>query len=143
MIFVERFLSMTSVNIKYLNGYSFIMESSGDQREFKIKCNDIIMKGLSSFLGPFSNQTEKIINSQPILFTLIMLYQGVFSGNAIAIPQNLRFLFESKLFRFISLMLIAFSASKDIEYSLLSTVIFLGVMYAIKTPDERRDTGFI
>lgn len=101
------------------------------------------MKGLSSFLGPFSNQTEKIINSQPILFTLIMLYQGVFSGNAIAIPQNLRFLFESKLFRFISLMLIAFSASKDIEYSLLSTVIFLGVMYAIKTPDERRDTGFI
>jgi hypothetical protein len=101
------------------------------------------MKSLSSFLGPLSNTTEKTIKSQPIIFTLIILYQGLFSGNAIKIPQKLRTLFNNKIFRFLSLMLIAFSATKDIEYALLSTVIFLGVMYAIKTPEERETQGFI
>lgn len=101
------------------------------------------MKKLSSFLGPLSNQTEKTIRSQPILFTLIILYQGLFSGNAIKIPENLRILFNSKIFKFVSLMAIAFSATQDIEYALISTMIFLVVMYAIKTPDERKTQGFI
>ena len=101
------------------------------------------MKSLSRFLAPLSNQTEKTIKSQPILFTLIILYQGLFSGNAIRIPENLRTLFNNKVFRFVSLMLIAFSATKDIEYALISTMIFLAVMYAIKTPEERKTQGFI
>lgn len=101
------------------------------------------MKKLSSFLGPLSNQTEKTIRSQPILFTLIILYQGLFSGNAIKIPENLRILFNSKIFRFVSLMAIAFSATQDIEYALISTMVFLTIMYAIKTPDERKTQGFI
>ena len=101
------------------------------------------MKKLSSFLGPLSNQTEKTIRSQPILFTLIILYQGLFSGNAIKIPQNLRTLFNSKIFKFVSLMAIAFSATQDIQYALISTMIFLVVMYAVKTPEERKTQGFI
>ena len=101
------------------------------------------MKSLSSFLGPLSNQTEKTIRSQPILFTLIILYQGLFSGNAIKIPKNLRTLFDNKVFRFVSLMAIAFSATQDIEYALISSMIFLVVMYAIKTPEERKTQGFI
>jgi hypothetical protein len=101
------------------------------------------MKKLSSFLGPLSNQTEKTIKSQPILFTLIILYQGLFSGNAIKIPENLRILFNSKIFRFVSLMAIAFSATQDIEYALISTMVFLTIMYAIKTPEERKTQGFI
>jgi len=40
-------------------------------------------------------------------------------------------------------MLIAFSATKDIEYALISTIIFLVVMYAVKTPEERKTHGFI
>jgi hypothetical protein len=101
------------------------------------------MKNLSSFLGPLSNQTEKTIRSHPILFTLIILYQGLFSGNAIKIPKNLRILFNSKIFRFVSLMAIAFSATQDIEYALISTMVFLTIMYAIKTPEERKTQGFI
>jgi hypothetical protein len=101
------------------------------------------MNKLSSFLGPLSNQTEKTIKSQPILFTLIILYQGLFSGNAIKIPENLRALFNNKIFKFASLMAIAFSATQDIEYALISTMIFLVVMYAIKTPEERKTQGFI
>jgi len=101
------------------------------------------MKMLSSFLGPLSNQTEKSIMSQPILFTLIILYQGLFSGNAIRIPENLRILFNNKIFKFISLMAIAFSATRDIEYALISTTLFLMVIYLIKTPEERKTQGFI
>ena len=101
------------------------------------------MKKLSSFLGPMSNQTEKTIKSQPILFTLIILYQGLFSGNAIKIPENLRAFFNNKVFRFASLMAIAFSATQDIEYALISTMVFLTIMYIIKTPEERKTQGFI
>lgn len=101
------------------------------------------MQKLSSFLGPLSNKTEKAIKAQPIIFTLIILYQGLFSGNAIKIPNNLKKAFNSQTFRFISLMLIAFSATQDIEYALISTVIFLSVMYALKTPEERIQTGLI
>ena len=101
------------------------------------------MPKLNSFLGPVSTPTEKIIKAQPIVFTLIILYQGLCSGNAIKIPQNLKTLFNSKTFRFLSLMLIAFSATQDIEYALISTTIFLSVMYAIKTPEERKETGLI
>ena len=101
------------------------------------------MPKLNSFLGPVSTPTEKIIKAQPIIFTLIILYQGLFSGNAIKIPKNLKTLFNSKTFRFLSLMLIAFSATQDIEYALISTTIFLSVMYAIKTPEERKETGLI
>jgi len=71
------------------------------------------------------------------------MYQGLFSGNAIRIPERLRVLFENKIFRFMSLMLIAFTATKDIEYALFSTLIFLSIMYALKTPEERRETGLI
>ena len=98
---------------------------------------------LSGFLAPLSNQTEKTIMSQPILFTLIILYQGLFSGNAIRIPENLRILFNNKIFKFISLMAIAFSATRDIEYALISTTLFLMVIYLIKTPEERKTQGFI
>lgn len=101
------------------------------------------MPKVSNFLGPVSNPTEALIKAQPILFTLIILYQGLFSGNAIKIPKNLKTLFNSKIFRFISIMLIAFSATQDIEYALISTVIFIGAMYAIKTPEEREESGLI
>jgi len=101
------------------------------------------MPKLSNFLGPVSRSTEAAIKAQPIVFTLIILYQGLFSGNAIKIPKNLKTAFNSQTFRFISLMLIAFSATQDIEYALISTVIFLAVMYAIKTPEERKESGLI
>jgi hypothetical protein len=101
------------------------------------------MPKLNSFLGPLSTPTEAVIKAQPILFTLIILYQGLFSGNAIKIPKNLKTAFNSKTFRFFSLMLIAFSATQDVEYALISTVIFISVMYALKTPEERKESGLI
>lgn len=101
------------------------------------------MSKIANAFKPITGPAELLIQSQPLVFSLIILYQGLFSGNAIQIPERLKKLFENKTFRFISLMLIAFSATKDIEYALLSTVIFVSVIYAFKTPDERRKTGLI
>ena len=77
-------------------------------------------KLLSNFLGPVSRPTEAFIKTQPVVYTLIILYQGVFSGNAIKIPKRLETLFNSKAFRFVSLTLIALTATRDIEYALVS-----------------------
>jgi hypothetical protein len=43
----------------------------------------------------------------------------------------------------LSILLIAFSATQDIEYALLSTLIFISILYALKTPEERKKTGFV
>ena len=101
------------------------------------------MAKISNLFSPVTKPAEMLVKSQPVLFSLIILYQGLFSGNAIRIPQRLRSLFDNKIFRLLSLMLIAFSATKDIEYALISTIIFLVVMYAVKTPEERKTQGFI
>ena len=101
------------------------------------------MAKIANLFSPVTRPAETFIQTQPILFSLIILYQGLFSGNAFKIPERLISLFESKLFRFVSLMVIAFSATRDIEYALISTMIFLTIMYTIKTPEERKKTGFI
>jgi hypothetical protein len=101
------------------------------------------MTKIANLFSPVTKPAEMLVKSQPILFSLIILYQGLFSGNAIRIPQRLRSLFDNKTFRLLSLMLIAFSATKDIEYALISTIVFLVVMYAVKTPEERKTQGFI
>ena len=101
------------------------------------------MPKIANLFKPITSPAERFISAQPLVFSLIILYQGLFSGNAIEIPQNLKKLFDNKVFRLISLMLIAFSATKDIEYALLSTIIFLAAIYALKTPEERKKTGLI
>src|SRR5210317_79660 len=101
------------------------------------------MTKVSNIFKPVTGPLETLIKNQPVVFSLIILYQGLFSGNAIIIPGRLKMLFGNKVFRFFSLMLIAFSATQDIEYALLSTLIFLSVIYALKTPEERKKTGVI
>ena len=98
---------------------------------------------ISNAFHPFTTYTETIIKAQPVLFSLIILYQGLFAGNAIEIPKNLKIMFKNPLFRFLSLLLIALSATKDIEYATISTMIFIITMYIIKTPEERKKTGLV
>ena len=101
------------------------------------------MVKIANAFGRVTTPVELLIKSQPLLLSVIVLYQGLFSGNAFKIPSRLEKFFENKTFRFVSLMLIAFSATRDIEYALLSTLIFMSAMYAIKTPEERKKTGYI
>ena len=97
---------------------------------------------INKALGVFSNRFEYTIKL-PLVFTLIVLYQGLFSGNAITLPENLKSAFDNQIFRFVSLLAIALTATSDIEYSLVSVLIFLTILYILKTPEERRKTGFV
>ena len=99
-------------------------------------------KAIANAFKPITGPVEHLIKTQPIVFSLIILYQGLFSGNAVVIPGRLRMLFDNNVFRFVSLVLIAFSATKDFEYALLSTL-FVTVLYALKTPEERKKTGLV
>lgn len=101
------------------------------------------MTKVASIFGPISSPIESIIKAQPILFSLIILYQGIFSGNGVVIPKRLEQLFTYPAFRLMSIMLIAFSATQDIEYAMISTLIFIGTLHALKTPEERKKYGFV
>ena len=102
-----------------------------------------MVRQIKNLFGPVTKPTELFIKAQPLVFSLIIMYQGLFASNAIAIPERLYKLFGNKVFRLVSLMAIAFGATGDIEYALASTIILLSVMYLLKTPEERRRTGFI
>jgi hypothetical protein len=95
------------------------------------------------FLAPTSKLIENTLTKYPLIFTLVVLYQGLFAGNAITIPRNLKVYFEMPAFRFASLMMIAITASQDVEVAFVSVIVFLLVIYAFKTPVEREDSGFI
>jgi len=101
------------------------------------------MVKVANLFSPVTGPAEVFIRTQPIIFSLVIMYQGLFSGNAFKVPDRLMTLFENKAFRFTSLMLIAFSATRDFEYAIFSTLIFLSIIYAFKTPEEREKTGFI
>lgn len=98
---------------------------------------------ISNLFGSVTNPIEKFLQPPSLIFSLIVLYQGLFSGNAVVIPQRLKILFGNKFFRLFSLFLITLTSSRDVEYAILSTVIFVSFIYALKTPEEREKTGLI
>ena len=97
----------------------------------------------SNLFGSLTNPIEKFLQPPSLVFSLIVIYQGLFSGNAVMIPQRLKILFGNKFFRLFSLFLITLTSSRDVEYAILSTVIFVSFIYVLKTPEEREKTGLI
>lgn len=96
----------------------------------------------TSWLGPISAYPEQLLK-YPIVITCVVLYQGLFSAKAVRIPNRLQVMFENSGFRFVSLLMIALAAVQDIEVAILSVFLFLFVLYLIKTPEERKEDGFV
>ena len=96
---------------------------------------------VSNALKPISAPVEKIVK-MPIIFSLVILYQGLFSGGAIEMPSQLQNALKIPSIRFLSLFLVALGATQDIEYALASVLIFLVIVYAIRTDEEREKNGF-
>lgn len=97
---------------------------------------------IENFMGPVSGPIEKAIRL-PIMFTMIIMYQGLFSGKSVQMPERVERAFSNPWFRLISLLMVALSATGDVEYAIIATVIFLSVLYALKTDSEREKDGFI
>ena len=97
-----------------------------------------MVRQIKNLFGPVTKPTELFIKAQPLVFSLIIMYQGLFAPNAIAIPERLDKLFGNKVFRLVSLMAIAFGATGDIEYALASTVIFLAKVHTLSGEPQGR-----
>ena len=93
---------------------------------------------LNSLTGPL----EKAIRL-PILFSMIIIYQGLFSGKSVQMPERIEKAFSYPAFRLLSLIMVALSATGDIEYAVIATLFFLTIVYVLKTKEEREKTGFI
>jgi hypothetical protein len=95
-----------------------------------------------NFLKPLSSPIEKILKI-PILFSVLVMYQGLFSHHGTRVPERLLNLFEYPMFRLFSLFIIALVVTSNVEYAIISTLIFIATMYGLKTPEERKKYGFI
>lgn len=92
---------------------------------------------------PLFTNTEKIIKRYSILFTLIVMYQGLFGGMSLSHkPKVLEDMKTNIVFKYATLLCIAFSATKDIEISMLSLLVFILVLNLLRTPEERKKFKF-
>lgn len=89
------------------------------------------------------NGLEKLINKQYV-FTMIVLLQALFGARGmIQTPQRLSNVFSSMPMRFAALFLIAYTATKEIEVALVGVFVFLVVLYAVRTKEEREKYGIL
>jgi hypothetical protein len=97
---------------------------------------------MKNFLNPVSSPIESVLK-MPILISVLVLYQGILSSHSKNVPTRIEKLLEYKIFRLFSLFVISVVITRDVEYALISMLIFLTSLYAIKTPEERKNDGFI
>ena len=60
-----------------------------------------------------------------------------------SVPVRLQTALKNRVVRLLSLIMVAVSATGDIEYAVAATFAFLGVVYLIKTKEEREKSGFV
>jgi len=74
----------------------------------------------------------------PIIFSLIVVFQGCFGGMGILqTPERLSYAIRSPLARFIFLLCISYTATSDLETSIVTVIIFLILLQLLRTKEER------
>tara|TARA_B100001094_G_scaffold310839_1_gene345892 strand:- start:880 stop:1176 length:297 start_codon:yes stop_codon:yes gene_type:complete len=96
-------------------------------------------------LIPGFSVLEKNLNKSTIIFSLVVMFVGLFGGSfsKAQAPKNLQKLSENQYFRLATLFLIAYTATKDLETAAIATALFVIIVYAIKTPEERKKSQII
>ena len=95
------------------------------------------MKGLN--IVPFFTKTELFFTKYSTAFTLLVMYQGLFGGIAISNkPKILEELAKNKIFKIFTLLCIAFTATRDVEISIIATILFLVLLHLMRTDEERK-----
>ncbi len=104
-------------------------------------------KSLSAMFKRYTNLIpEKYENmiKLPIIITLIVVFQGSFGGlGLLSIPKILKNLQQYAAVRFFYIFTIALTATKDIEISAFSTLVFFLFLYVLRDEEERKTTPFI
>ena len=80
------------------------------------------------------------VAGRPLLFTLIVIFQGCFGGmGVVQTPENLTKIVDSPLVRFLFVSAIAYTATSDIETALIGTLIFFVFLHLIRTDKEKKE----
>jgi|ETNvirnome_6_100_1030635.scaffolds.fasta_scaffold00364_8 hypothetical protein len=88
---------------------------------------------------PGFSSIEKFIKRYTIVFSLIVIYQGLFGGMSLKDqPSRLKKISKNVAFKIFTMSCIAFTATQDIEISLISVVLFITLLYLVRTPAERK-----
>jgi hypothetical protein len=81
--------------------------------------------------------------SVPLIFTLVVIFQGCFGG--LGVPQTpsrlSNFAKEYPIARVMFVSAIAYTASQDLETAIYSTLIFFVLMHMLRTKEEVKELG--
>ena len=89
---------------------------------------------------PAFSKFESAIKRYGIVFSILVLFLGLMGGafTKVKSPKRLIALSDNLYFRMTALVMLAFTATKDVETSIISVICFLIIMYLLKTPEERK-----
>jgi len=88
---------------------------------------------------PGTKTIEALLSKSSILFSLLVVYQALFGGIAFSQPpQRLVKFLDNPIAKMITLVAVAFTATMDIESAMLAVFIFIGLIYLLRTPEERK-----
>ena len=91
---------------------------------------------------PGFTRLEKFFKRYGIAFTLLVMYQGLFGGLSLSNkPAILESLSSQLWFKLFTLFCIAFTATRDIETSLISVALFIALIHLLRSPKEREDVS--
>jgi len=94
---------------------------------------------------PFFTNAETTIRGLKF-FGFLIMYETIFGRNdsgIIEVPEKLSKFLEKKPIKFLSLYMIAFASSKDIEQSFFMTVGFLAFVHLWRTREERKKYPYL
>ena len=86
---------------------------------------------------PGISNTEYALKRYGIIFSLLVISQGVMGGLQFKPPRRIKEATEHPVMKFILLFSVALTASRDIETALVSTLLFITFIYLVRHPDER------
>ncbi len=92
---------------------------------------------------PFTNNIETFIRKYGVIFTVVVMYQGLFGGLAISNePSVLMKLNKNIIFKLFTLFAVGFTATRDIETTLIGMFLFIVILHLLRTPEERKNITF-
>ena len=91
---------------------------------------------------PGTEVVEDFFKRYGTAFTVIVLYQGLFGGLSMEHkPKRLEKMSNNVLFKLLTMFTIAFTATKDVEKSIISMGVFIIMINLMRTPEERKKAG--
>ena len=114
-------------------------------RRFESCCHRLILfvNNIMIVISSYFTDIERYFKKYGVLFSLLVIYQGLFGGFVLSNkPKRLIKASQHIAFKLLTLLAISFTATKDIETSILAILLFIIIVHMLRTPDEKQKTNF-